>query len=120
MCPERMRQYRNCRNRNKVKHLLLQGKDEWLQVSSKARDVLKLEDMKFMACPVSTITPRTWQILKLVNDCCSAENCDIIQLPFPGSLLEQPVWFRQAVDIIRRERAEHRSREMEKIKDGRK
>lgn len=99
---------------------MLQGKEEWLSVSSKARAVMKLDDLKFMACPVSTITPRSWQILKLINDCCSAENCDIINLPFPGTLLEQPTWFRQAVDIVRRERAAHRAKEMENIKNGRK
>lgn len=103
-----------------MRQLLLQGLDEWITVSTKARDILKLGDMKFMACPVSTITPRTWQLIKLVNETTSAENCEILHLPFEGGLLDQPIWYRQAVEIVRHERAEHRAEEMEKIRDGRK
>jgi len=97
----------------------LQGKDEWQSVSSKLQHVLKIDDLKYFSCPVGSITPRTWQIMRLVNESTSSEHCDIIHLPFPGTLLEQPVWFRQAVQIIKHERASHRAKEMESIKNGR-
>jgi hypothetical protein len=114
-----MRTLRNCRNRNKLKHEILQGGDEWRLVTSRLRHVLKVDDIKFFSCPLAVVTQKTWQIMKLVNECISAEHGDIIQLPFGGALLDQPTWFRQAVEIVRQERAEHRRKEMEKIRNGR-
>jgi len=91
-------------------------------VSTKQYHVLKIDCTKFMACPVSTITRRTWQILRLVNEVCGAENCEILHLPFnnsdggPGTILDQPTWFRDAVAIVRCERYRHRKEELEKMK----
>ena len=70
-------------------------------------------DLRFYECPASCITRKTWGIARLVNECLDAEG-NLIQLPFPGSLTEQPTWFRQAVQLVKYERAEHRAREIEK------
>jgi hypothetical protein len=72
-------------------------------------------DIRFYECPVSCITKRTWSIIKLVNECLDAEG-NLIQLPFPGCLTQQPKWFRQAVQVVKTERAEYRARELEKKK----
>lgn len=97
-----------------MRHLILQGADEWRQVSSRYRHVLKLGDMKICACPVSTISSRTWQILRLVNETTDPETTSIRILPFDGGLLDQPLWYRQAVEIVRSERNRHRKEELDK------
>lgn len=56
----------------------------------------------------------TWQILGLVNEATSGENTDILHLPYPGTILDQPPWFREAVRIVANERARHRREQMEK------
>lgn len=101
-----------------MKHAILRGPDEWRQVSAALKPVLKIGDIKFYECPVSAITPRSWERMKLVNETTGGENTDILHLPFPGTILDQPPWYREAVRIVRHERAEHRSREFEKQKNG--
>lgn len=78
------------------------------------RPVKKIADTKFFACPVSTISAESWQILQLVTDCTDSEG-RITLLPWAGALLDQPPWFRQAVHIVRSER--HSSWLAEKIKN---
>lgn len=72
----------------------------------------KIADTKFLACPASTVTPRSWQIIRLVNECTGGESCDLLHLPFAGTLLDQPPWFREAVQMMRQERARHRREQM--------
>lgn len=67
-------------------------------------EVCKIDDLKFFVCPVDFITRRTWNILGLVNETTNLENGALVHLPFPGSYLEQPEWFREAVKIKRCER----------------
>lgn len=67
-------------------------------------EVLKLDDLKFFECPHSFITRGTWQVLSFVNDTTNAD-CEILNPPpFPGTFLEQPQWYREALRIVRRER----------------
>lgn len=75
---------------------------------------MKIGDLKLFACPVSTITAKTWQILKLVNETTHPETTTILHLPFDGSILDQPAWYREAVTIVREERNAHRLAEMKK------
>jgi hypothetical protein len=112
-CDERHRADRNCGNRKGYKETLLQGAHEFLSVSAQIKAALKMGDIKLLACPISTITTQTWEILALVNDCTNADG-DLLHLPFEGALLDQPPWFRDAVRIVRNERAEHRRKQMER------
>lgn len=95
--------------------MILEGADEWKKVAPAQRPALKIPwaPTKFMACPVSTISTTTWQVLGLVNECTSAEHTDLLHLPFDGKLLDQPRWFRAAVSIVRDERNAYRSHRME-------
>jgi hypothetical protein len=93
---------------------MLQGEQEWLSVTEELEDVLKIDDLKFFACPISTITTRTWQILDLVNETTDDETTKIIHMPRPGTILDQPHWYREAVKIVRAERNRHRSEQHEK------
>lgn len=104
-----------------MKHQILEGAAEWRQVSRKLLHVLKIADTKFFACPIGCITRRSWQILRMVNDLCGAENCEILHMPFDGDYFDQPPWFLDAVRIVREERARHHSEEMKKLrsKNGR-
>jgi hypothetical protein len=88
--------------------------------------VLKLDDLMFMACPVSTVTVKTWEALGIVNNCITAENGDWHHFPYPnkvtglpGGLFDQPQWLVEAVGLVRTERAAHRRAMMEKQKHGR-
>ena len=67
-----------------------------------------------MACPVSTITDKTWRIIRLVQRCTGGEYGDLQHLPFPGTLLQQPDWFLEAIDIMKAERGAYRQRMLEK------
>lgn len=98
----------------------MQGREEWLQVPADLKFAAKMGDMKFYRCPLASITPETWALLELVNDCISAEHGDLIQLPYPGTVADQPEKFREAVRIVRSERAQWRQQKMEALKDGRK
>lgn len=72
-------------------------------MSSRLRHVRKIATTKFMACPISSIDALSWDLLSLVSDCTDREG-NITQRPYPGALLQQPPWFRQAVHIVRAER----------------
>lgn len=98
-----------------MRHPVLTGAAEWRRVSASLRHVLKIADTKFFACPVSTITRRSWDMLALVNQTTSAEG-NILHLPLPGSYLQQPAWYREAVQIVRSERARHQREELDKEK----
>lgn len=71
------------------------------------KHVAKILDLKFFECPVSVITKKTWDIIKLVNET-TDENGKIIHLPFNGSYLDQPPWYREAVIIVRTVRNKYR------------
>ena len=107
MCDERQRKNRNCRNHKRLNYLIATGRAEWLLVSGGIPHVVKVLDTKFYACPSSIITRKTWKILELVNDTTDAET-NIINLPFPGAYLDQPPWYREAVRIVRTQRARYR------------
>ena len=83
-------------------------------VSSTLRHVRKMGDIKFFECPISAIKPHTWNLMRLVNDATSSEHCDILHLVAPGTILDQPLWFTEAVQIVRSERAAYRQAQMEK------
>jgi len=99
-----------------VRHEILEGAVEWRSISRKSLHVLKIADTKFMSCPIGCITRSTWQILRMVNDLCGPENCEILHMPFEGTYFDQPPWFIEAVRIVRQERARHRREEMDKRK----
>lgn len=52
---------------------------------------------------MSAITADAWQVLEMVNET-TDEDGRIRHLPYPGSLVEQPPWYRQSVKIKRGER----------------
>lgn len=67
-------------------------------------EVLKIDSLKFFSCPTSFITARSWELLELVNETTDLETGTILHLPFPGSLTQQPEWYREAVKIKKAER----------------
>jgi hypothetical protein len=105
---------RNCHNRQRLNWGIV-DKSEWLQIPGDLRPVLKLDDLKFYQCPVSSISQKTWQILELVNETTNAE-CDILHLPYQGTILDQPIFYREAVKIVRNERNKHRQRKMDEMR----
>lgn len=104
-CDERKREKRNCHNRKGFKYPIAEKK-LW-NITAKIPHVVKVLDVKFHACPVSSITGKTWQILKLVNET-TDENGNILHLPYEGAYLDQPQWYRDAVSISKRLRIEYR------------
>jgi len=95
---------------------MLHGTDEWKSVPSHRKPVLKLDDLKFMACPCSSVTAHTWRLIRLVNRCTGGENTELQHLPWPGLISDQPEGFLDAVDIMRKERADYFKRQQEKKK----
>jgi hypothetical protein len=89
-------------------------KDDWRSISTAHRAVLKLGDLKFFECPVSAITRKTWDILALVNETTDGDG-NILHLPFEGTIIEQPDWYRQAVKLSKKERADN---QRERLKRG--
>lgn len=87
-----------------------------MSVRERFKPVAKWGDLKIFACPNSTITNRTWSILRLVNETTHPETTVITHLPFDGGLIDQPLWYREAVLIVREERNSHRIAEMKKIR----
>jgi hypothetical protein len=66
--------------------------------------VKKIEDVKFFACPLTTITGNTWELIRQVNICCDTEGT-IRHLPEPDiSIMAQSPRFLHAVQTIRSER----------------
>lgn len=106
----RKHEQRNCGNRIGYTDTLL-AKHQWLEFPASIKPVVKLGDLKLYECPITAITATTWEILRIVNGTITADG-DITCLPFPGAYLDQPPWYLQAVEIVRRERAEHRHREI--------
>ena len=115
-CTEKQRHNRNCYNRNGYTEKLLLGVDEWKSIPSSRKPVLKIDDLKFMACPVSSITAHTWQLIKLVNRCTGGEGTELQHLPFAGLISDQPEGFLEAVDIMRKERSEYFRQQQNKRK----
>jgi hypothetical protein len=114
-CTKKQRDVRNCHNHKNFASLILL-KSEWKEVTANHHhsSVLKIGDLKFMSCPVSTITTDTWDILALVSETTDGD-CNILNLPFAGTIIEQPQWYRQAVKIVKSERAKH---QQERLKRG--
>lgn len=104
---------RNCHNVKKYKHSILTGVEEWKLVTPSLRHVLKVGQTKFFECPISAITGKTWKIVGLVNETTNSEG-DILHLPFQGCYEDQPQWYKDAVVIVKSERARHRAEQMEK------
>jgi len=77
-----------------------------LIVSATIRAVKKINDIKFFECPQSVITRSTWQIISLVNEV-TDKDTNVLHLPFNGTILEQPLWFRDAVKIVKAERIKY-------------
>lgn len=63
---------------------------------------------------MSSITVKTWQMLRFVNETTDPENTTIIGRPFKGTTLDYPPWYRAAVTMTREERNAHRAQELEK------
>lgn len=85
-------------------------------MSAATPHVLKIGDIKFFECPVSAIKPSTWKLMQMVNETALGEHMEQLYLPEPGTILDQPPRWREAIRITRHERAEHRNRELEKMK----
>lgn len=107
---------RNCRNRRGLRHSVLKGRDEWKKVSPGIPHVLKIGDIKFFECPLSAVKPRTWDLMRLVNETALGEHMEQLYLPEPGTIMDQSPRYREAIGIVRHQRAEHRRRELEKRK----
>jgi hypothetical protein len=90
------------------------GIDEWraVPVAYHRMQLQKFGDLKLFECPTSFITSRTWQIIALVNESTNSEG-DILHLPFPGTLLEQPIWYREARRMVQAERHSEWNRELQ-------
>lgn len=101
-----MKEARNCKNQQHIADPILM-KDDWHLISPSRRHVLKIRDLKFYQCPVSVITATTWDVISLVNETTDGEG-NILHLPFAGSYLDQPHWYREAVKLTKQERHEHR------------
>lgn len=115
-CDAKKKKLRNCQNHQEVLHPFLLS-DDWNLYPPEKRWVDKVYHTKFFACPLSTITQGTWEMIRLANASLSGEQDAITTLPFSGGYLEQPHWFREAMEIIRNERAEARKEALEKMKN---
>lgn len=104
-CDERRRNKRNCHNRKGVKYPIAE-KEIW-HITGNTPHVLKVLGIKFHACPRSSITGKTWQILKLVYETTN-ENGEMLHLPFEGAYLDQPPWYREAVSVTKSLRNKYR------------
>jgi len=107
-CPDKKRKQRNCNNRQGRKESIV-NKSEWSEWPEWLKHVAKWGDLKFFECPRSAITARTWEILALVNETTNCEG-EVLHLPFEGSWLNQPHWYRKAVSIVKKERSEHKAK----------
>lgn len=116
-CEQKKKALRNCHNHADVLHPILNGPEDWKLYPPEKKPVAKLDRTKFFACPVSTITPHTWEMIRLGNACLTGEDDAITTLPFSGGYLEQPPWFREAMEIIRGERGRYRKEQLEKLKN---
>lgn len=115
-CDERKRNLRNCHNRHDLSWSIALEAAEWRQVPPEVRPVLHgedFDDLRFYQCPVSCITADTWELLALVDETTNAEG-DILHLPCPGTILDQPGVYREAVRIVKSERAAARRRGLKK------
>jgi hypothetical protein len=82
------------------------GADEWNELDSDLPSpVLKIDDLKVFECPISLVTPWSWQMLRMVNLTTNAAG-DILREPYPerGGIRMQPPWYHEAVDMVRSER----------------
>lgn len=94
---------------------MLVGDHEWnilVPTGYHQNEVQKMGDLKFFECPQSFITRRSWQIIALVNETADADG-NILHLPFSGTILEQPLWYRGAVKMVRSERHSDWNRELQ-------
>ena len=107
---------RNCHNRKGYAQTLLL-KHEWKEWPV-IKHVEKWDDLKIFECPLTAIKPQTWEILRIVNATVNGDG-DILNLPFAGAYMDQPRWYRQAVEIVKRERGEHRRKDMEQRRGNR-
>ena len=114
-CSDKKREVRNCHNRQHFASPLLL-KEDWKSISATHKHILKVGDLKFFECPASAITRKTWDIISLVNETTNTDG-DILHLPFDGTFLDQPSWYREAVRVTRRERAQHTKESMRKARE---
>jgi len=83
-------------------------------VPSDTPHVEKIDSLKFLACPVSTITAETWDLIRLVNLCTNKDG-DIHHLPEPEfSITDQSPRFLKAREIVISERNSDWFRELQK------
>jgi len=71
-------------------------------------------DIRLTECPLSFITPDIHELISLVYECTNRHG-DLIHLPYPGLISDQPSRFREAVDIVRRERNAWNIKQMQKV-----
>lgn len=111
-CDERTRKKKNCNNRQgRIKTIV--HKSEWLKWPENLKHVDKWGDLKFFECPRSAITNRTWELIGLVNETTNLEG-EVLHLPFDGTWLDQPEFYRTAVQIVKRERIDHKNKQIAK------
>lgn len=111
------RDERNCQNRHRLIDSGLEGTDfpDWLKRDLQdklptkkgkfPRATWKLPDFKLYECPLTWITKDTYKILELLF---LEENPTRI---FPGTWLDQPKWWIEAIQIYKTEK-------MESIRNG--
>lgn len=93
------------------------GQAEWRLISAKIRFIAKWGDLKLFECPLSFITKKTWEILQIVNETTNAAG-EILLLPWPGTLLEQPSWYRESVRIVRAEKNKYQQQRLKEVDKG--
>lgn len=76
--------------------------------------------IKLFECPLSCITPQTWEIIKAVNNTTNEDGYPVRSFRSMG-WDDEPMWYKQAVEVVQRERAAHRKKQLDeqKAKNGR-
>lgn len=65
--------------------------------------MLKIDRTKFFQCPLQVITGRTWRMIEIVGETTNIDG-GVTHRPYPGAYLQQPVWYREAVRMLRNEK----------------
>jgi hypothetical protein len=123
-CTAELKEHRNCNNYLNKPFTILHGQREFDFVTRKyhRKAVHKLDgadgDMRLFECPLSLITSITSRIIRLVNE---SIDYDGVWRAFPfggtdgqaGGLHNQPLWLREAVEIVIEERSEDRRQQQQ-------
>lgn len=105
-CSARKRTLRNCYNHKQLAEVIIPA-EQWDDFDGKQFGKLTVEkfgDLALFECPVSLISRQSVQLIELVHEC-TDEHKNWTMPPFPGGLLDQPTWVRQARRVVIEETA---------------